>query len=352
VGPGWFLVDWAAKAPPEDPVDSEDYQGSGGPFAPHVHAPVDASVSMLSPSGQWFAAAALASTGATDTLFWFGDKLAVFTTVQAYEDGFPLGNTAILDLRTGKLSPVLTNSRYPQWRYIAANGSLIEEQNDGAGPTFIPYTNFVPGAPLCSGWLEGSLAPDGVRLVCLGGDAGNGKPTEVVLASVGSAEAAKTSDTFRLPPTNYHMAGWLDGDTFLLVRSDDSRVVTGYFAYNIATRKIADFALPFKATGTVSYDGASKTFADAADDTVSFFAADGSPLASVPCSGDNSSYMPAYSGARALVECWTADSNYHLTGVTLTLVNFETGSVTEIANFPASSAPGVRAVYPYVGNLG
>lgn len=344
VGPGWFLVDWAQR----DAVWADTDDGTG------TISPADASVSLLAPDGTWYAAASLAAVESDRTLSWLGETVAVFRSTQPdYES--VAGDTSLINLRTGASRLVLSGAEAPALQGVSADGSLRGRDYAEDSSWYVQYDDRFTPHTVCDG-DSASVAPDGVRVACLGwiayGD-GTTDQTQVFLGALSTDAGADAIDTFRLDPYSYGIQGWLDPDTFLLLRYDpDGKASPTYFAYNVATRKIADLALPFQATGDwVTFDWLTKTYADVAGQTVSFFAADGAKVAEVTCAGDSSWSWPTYSGTRVLVTCETTDVDYNPAAVTLTLVDLTTGTVTEVAHAAETSSTRVRTVYPYIGNV-
>ncbi len=349
VGPGWFLVDWAEH----DAVWGEDANGN-----PTV-SPADASVSLLSPDGTWYAAASLAATGSDKTVGWLGDTVAILRTTEP-EFSISYGDASALDLRTGASRKLVSGVDSVAWRVFLAGGILTSTglaDEESAAVSW--YDASLTEHSVCVRVLRNSVAPDAKRVACLGFDdnAGTGDDqTEILVGTLGSGAEAQVVDTFRLDPYQYELAGWLDGDTFVVARAAQPGETKGttYYSYNIVTRKVADFALPFPASAPtawdVSFDWATQTYADMGDDGLSFFAADGAPIVEVPCAGGSMWPGAVYSGTVALVKCDTS-ANSGSGNVTITLVDLQNGTAKQVADAPIDSEHSVRAVYPYTGNL-
>ncbi len=357
VGPGWFLVEWVEH----DAVGRDYAMFSAGA----------ASESLLSPSGQWYAARSLQGTGAEMAAIWLGEDLAVFRMTQGNQDdyAYPNGETSLVSLRDGAMRQVNAGGALPFLDGVAADGSLlgVVHEYEGDGAEVVRFGDGLEPNTLCQdnsatgghGLL--SLAPDGVRVVCLAWTraGGDGPQTAVMLARVGEVLDAERVDAFGADPPDYRLMGWISQDTFLLARRDVD--VAGwhetYFSYDVATRQIADFTLPFAASGVVYFDWATKTYSDRQwnPDYVpggwEFYGADGALVASVPCSGRSDYDSPTYSGSRALIWCRTAAASKGESDVTLTLVDLATGTTTVVASVHEGSGQRANRVFGYPTNL-
>ena len=344
VGAGWFLVDWAQR---------DAVWGGFDSASPTVSA-ADASVSLLAPDGTWYAARSLNDVESDRTVGWLGETVALFRTTRPGEEESQ-GDTSFLNVKTGAARLVISGGEPPSLQGVLADGTLHGREYAEDASWYVRYNDRFDAQTVCDG-ESSSVAPDGVRVACLGwigsGDATSDQ-TRVFLGALNTDAGAEAIDTFRLEPYSYDIQGWLDPDTFLLLRRDpDGLARPTYFAYNVATRKIADFALPFQPTGdNVTFDWLTKTYADMAEQSVSFFASDGAKVADVPCAGSWDWRGPVRSGTRAVVECDTFDSDYNPEAVTLTLVDLATGTVTVVAHADESASTHLRAVYPYIGNV-
>jgi hypothetical protein len=362
VGPGWFLVDWAQHDVVWD--DNTNLPVS----------PADASVSLLSPDGTWYTAASLKATGSHWTEGWLGDTVAVIRETQpTQENGY--GDVSYLNLKTGASRQVLSGTRSEMLSF-AADGTLVSQVLDETFSVAWYDGQMARHSVFDEGAQPASVAPDGksvVTLVYASVPSGStDDQTELVVGPVGSPGEAQVIDTLRLPPYSYTIRGWIDPDTFLVGRAPQPGETqrTTYYTYNIVTRKVADFSLPFSApfnpgmsTGDVSFDWASQTYAEESDSGVNFFRVDGTPFARLGCPGStpvsaftrgwgiNSRWDPKISGARALVACEDSASEPGLTVTTFTLVNLKDGTVTNVGSVKGGPGQGVRAIYPYTGNV-
>jgi hypothetical protein len=340
VGPGWFLVEWR---------ESEYVFSESPPFAA-----ADDAVSLLAPNGDWYLGADLEPTGATASVMWLGAELAIFRDT-VFQPDWWYGETSVLNLKDGSVRVVLgVDSPDPEWYAVAAGGRLIGYQFGGADSSYSVYESFANPREVCWGAgidLKG-LAPDGKRLICLSyepiGD-GSTTKTAVTVAGVSSAKAPEKIDVFKRDPNAYSLAGWLDGDTFLLAVTDGS--ATTYFSYNIATRKIADLPLPFDDPATISFDYTSQTFAAQDESGVRFYSRDGSALASVSC-GPASLELDGleYSGPAALVQCSAGSSDTGWKDV-VTYVDLASGATSMVAAPDVQKGQGVLKIYGYPANL-
>lgn len=310
-------------------------------------------MSLLSPDGTWYAAASLAATGSDKTVGWLGDTVAVFRTT---EPGFTLsdGDVSLVNLRTGASRGILSGVTTPEWIDVTSNGTLVAKIGYEESFGFFSYDSDMTEHSVCGG-LDLSVAPDGARVVCtdLVRDPGTGDQTEILVVTLGSGAPAEVIDTFRLDPGWYVLRGWLDADTFLVSRQDPvyGQAAATYYTYNNVTRTVADFALPYPAspsaaTDWVDYDRTTQTYADRRDDGLHLFAGDGAPILVVPCAGGAGA---AYSGTRVIVTCSVYEGTPSHT--TLTLVNLESGTATQVADVQIGSEHSVQAVYPYTGNV-
>jgi hypothetical protein len=321
--------------------------------------PADFSVSLLAPDLTVYAGPSLAAAGADWTVFWRGDSVAVFDATSVTESTDFVGNTSLVSLRDGSARQVIANGLSPGWFAIAADGSPIGAHwwEGGGGGDFYRYdsafaaTQVSPDVYL----LDASLSPDGERLVYLGAGPVDMLHTTVWVSDLGDSTEPAAIDTLREAPSSYSIVGWLDPDTLLLHRREGGPLVAaGYFSYNITTREIADFALPFVAAGWVRFDWASQTFSDSvsADNqtpvgAAHFYEADGQPIASVPCEGSIDWRGPVMSARRALVACTMfGGPRDGIVGTTLSVVDLDTRVVTEIVRAGRDSF--VRSIYPYL----
>jgi hypothetical protein len=320
VGPGWFLVDSHASTE----VQLND---SGDP------APIPEAVgglSLVSPEGQWFAARSYAGTGASNSLHWAPNGVWLMTSaMQSIED--VSGDVVRVDLATGARTSV-SKGDFENRAYTSAVGGVTVVDGysqDAVGP-FIVYGASGAASPACvqnvrrdQGDLRSFLAPDGLRVVCWGSRSDN--KTDVEVVNVQNPTTMTKVDTFRLDPYSYYQLGWLAPDTFLMARVDAASQKDTFFAYDVSTKKIADYALPFAPDAGQrlgAHDYAAKVFitSDSSSDTLEVYRDTGEKIATVAAGcADGGASTWALSGANMLVTCqWAAGQ--------VTIVNLETGA--------------------------
>jgi hypothetical protein len=288
---------------------------------------------------------------------WRGEEVGVARQVDVAEGDH--GDVATVSLRTGAEAAVSTWDWLPFGAW-AANGDLVGMRNLGDLPVDIfSYRDYRPVGKVCeSNGTTGFMSPDGVRLVCLSFLPTDPEKTAVVVARADQAEAAEQIDVFQAPPYRYSIAGWLDTDTFLLERwPEGGEGARDYFAYNIATHTISDYALPATLATDAKYtrlefDNVSQTYLRVARGQVDFYGPTGTPIATVACrSTEDSPYGPGVtsSGGFALVTC--GGSPFWETETTVVLVDLAQGTTTPVASFTQAvdSRLGGIAGYPEHG---
>ena len=347
VGPGWFLVEWVAHPAVYGEGDLPT-------------TPADFAVSLLAPDLTTYAGPSLVAAGADWTVFWRGDSVAVFDATSVSESTDYVGNTSLVSLRDGSTRQIIANSLSPGWFAIAADGNPIGAHwwEGGGGGVFYRYdTDFAATQVSPDVYVtDASLSPDGERLVYLGAGPLDMTHTTVWVSDLGDSTSTETAaiDTLREPPDSYSIVGWLDPDTLVLYRREGGPLVAeAYFSYNITTRTIADFALPFVAAGWVRFDWASQTYSDSVSTdnqtpmgAAHFYEVDGRPIASVPCEGSIHWRGPVMSARRSLVACTMyGGPRDGIAGTTLSVVDLDTRVVTEILRSSGDSFVG--GIYPY-----
>lgn len=336
VGPGWFLVDSHQQL-------DVDYGDEGVvPMSEAVGG-----LSLVSPEGDWYAARSFAGTGAAFSVHWAADGVWLMTGVDAYFDGYE-GDLVRLDLATG-VSVGIATDQWLESDYVGASGgvTLVQGFSQEFGGPYGVYTSAGAASVADCRWqmsvmLRGdfrvALAPDGRTVVCWRGRI-DGK-TDIGTLDLGSPSAATYLDVFRLDPWQYEQLGWLSDDTFLLARLNDNGAVEAYFAYNVVSRTIEDFALPFTpGTGQMveAFDYESQVYISSygQSDSIDLHRANGEKIATAG-GGCADGWAPSWSlsGTSLLTTCPWA-------GGAVTLIDLETGNV--VGTWPYGSELAVLA---------
>jgi hypothetical protein len=337
VGQEWFLVQWVGTPPP---IRDERHVGA-----------FPSGFSLIDAQGDVYALTDLGLVDAAWVIGWRGDEVGVARQPDVAEGDS--GDTAVINLRTGADTTVSTLSQLPTGGYLSANGDLLGSRYLGDLPVdVVAYRDYRFVGHVCEG--NGStrfMSPDGIRVVCLSFLPDDAQKTAVVVARADRPDSAEQIDVFRAPPYRYWVVGWLDADTFLLVRHPEGGEGPGaYFTYNIATRTIADYVPPIAGLSdspytSLEFDYASQTFLVARSDgvgfhyssMVEFYGFDGTSVASVACEHPDDALSLAsvtYSGDFALVSCGAPLPDEVV--ASLTLVSLRDGKTTSIAVFAES----------------
>lgn len=355
VGPGWFLVDW-------------------------VEAGVtDGTNVLVGPDGSVYATGANWDRTRSWAMDWVSGGLAIFRNTmpdsEEYGGEWATGDISIVNLQSGAVQAYATDIDEPGWQWETSDGTYIGNMSGGDGTEATATQNGTSLGWYCWGYGRTDLSPGGGRLVCLQGrDDGR---TDVVLAGTTGPSSESVIDTFSRGVFDYSIAGWLDAETFLLSRPeqgthDDFIVWEGnqgfaevpagdgaaYFAYDVETRTIADFTLPFAgAYGDVDYYSRSDVYAAWSMDTVrldparvDFFSGAGAAIASVDCAaipGTSGHQSVEVSGRRALVTCGLLLEGGTSDVATLVLVDLDDGTTVALGPVNAqASSVGIHA-FPY-----
>lgn len=349
VGPGWFLVDWA-------------------------EAGVSAGTNVLvGPDGSVYATGAGWDRTRSWAMDWVSGGLAVFqnTMPEGEEYGeWATGDVSIIDLQSGAVQAYATGIDDPGWNWETADGTYIGNMSGGDGTEATATKDGTSLGWYCWGYGRTDLSPGGGRLVCLQGREDG--QTDVVLAGTTGPSSESVIDVFSRGVFDYSIAGWLDADTFLLSRPeqgthDDYIVWEGnqgfaqvpagdgaaYFAYNVATRTIADFALPFTgAYGDVDFYSRSDVFAARSMDATraDFFSGAGAAIASVDCAAALAASRVEsveVSGRRALVTCGDLFSPSGGGEAALVLVDLDEGTAVTLGPVDGQASSVWLRAFPY-----
>ncbi len=341
VGPGWFLVD------AHEHVDL-DFSESMEIKAPEAIG----GLSLVSPEGEWFAARSLAGTEAADSAYWGADGAWLLTNVNVNSEA-RIGDLVSVNLATGASTQVETDD----WGYYsyasAADGVTVAGDYDPNPSGYRLYHASGTSDPHCTqrtgvfrGDLRAVVSPDGRRLVCWGERRADQR-TDVGFLDVRKPSKGTFVDVFTHEFWRYENLGWLSDEVFLFARDDGYGEQEAYFSYDLSTRKVADFSLPFALPAgqrVEAYDFASQVFfvSSRGGDSVGLFRANGDPIATVAAGCSEHEYSVAdwaLSGEMVMVSCgWWA-------GGDVTLVNLATGAV--VGTWPFDPGLDVRAYgYP------
>ena len=285
VGPGWFLVDSHTQS------DTDDFGGDGVVRLPEAVG----GLSLVSPEGEWYAARSFAGTGAAFSVHWAADGVWLMTAADATPDDVR-GDIARLDLKTGERASVATR-QVDGFAYAgAADGiSLVADYSQDSSTGYVVYGPDGVARTDCGlpttvhGEMRFLISPDGTRVGCWGFRSDN--KTDVGVLDLRTPSTLDHLDVFSRDANSYEILGWTSDDTFLLARSDAEGNQEAFFGYDVATRKIADFTLPFSLGAddwVQAFDYATQVFVSSGStDGLQVHRADGTLVATVPagCGG-------------------------------------------------------------------
>ena len=279
VGPGWFLVDSRVRA-------NDDFLNEDG-FGRMPEAV--GGLSLVSPDGQWYAARSFAGTGAAFSLHWAADGVWLMTAAdESIEEVY--GDIVRVDLKTGVKSSV-ANGQVEAFAYAgAADGiTLVSDYSQEAATDYLVYGPGGVANTTCAlrtvfGEIRFLIAPDGTRVGCWGFRSDN--KTDVGVLDLRTPSTIDNLDVFSRDAYSYEILGWVSDDTFLLARSGADGSQEAFFAYDVSTRTIADFPLPF-ALGAddwvQAFDFTTQVFVSSGStDGLQVHRADGTLVATVP----------------------------------------------------------------------
>ena len=338
VGPGWFMVSWRDEPLP-DAASSDN--------TPSIHADT---VYLVDLDGRFYRVASLKGLDVSSVEGWIGTSALLFRE-QTYEpDGGWMGDTIVDDLAAGETRTALADHVELEG-YVLDDGRVISNEFYGADWSIHTlFDDYVPVADLCgSEPIKGlELSPSQTYLVCLKGNwAGVVDPdvdsptTDVIVSSLAPPYSAEVIASFKLPPQDYQLNGWLDDNTFLVSRQDESGNWV-YFAYDVASRDIADFVVPVPGASQdpVFFEDASRTY-DFLSKPGIFYSETGEKLVSVGCPAGSVAGQSIESGARALVICSSVeqqDGSGAWSGTeSLWIVDLENGTATKLVETGADT---------------
>lgn len=250
LAPGWFLVDWRS-------ADDEEWTG----VEQLLRDPAMGGLSLVSPSGEWFAVTTHAELSPGRTMAWDGERVWMMQR----EGGTNLdsldGLLDVLHLRSGV------------WDYTTADearedtsllSGYIEPAVDavmsltwggdgmsmqGVGADDIRSCTFEDGFEGYSGTTADDMSflldPSGLNMICLRYAAGG--QADLVVTPVLRGPEAETAVTFRRPPGEYVFLGWESESRILVARRDQPSwegSVDGVFRWDMDTREVQELDLP------------------------------------------------------------------------------------------------------------
>jgi hypothetical protein len=299
VGPGWFVVDYSTSEEPIVDDIGEWYaypQGEGG-------------ISLVSPDGQWYAAAEFSALGTgpvqgfDGSNLWMARALSVDGEATYYQ-------SALFDLRTGEVvaDEVLTAGALAPFELGRALDYAWVGDGLGTGVAGVD----VDGMGNCSqagagfwGWEAQDMsflyspANDG-QLVCFG-PFSYGDTADVTLVDVANVSDSEKINTFSRGAEQYAFVGWIDEDNFFFARTGREAAPV-MFRYDLRDDEIIEIDLPMydDVEGGWGYDDGDQVHGlfdrvsqrhvivreeilgeHEARATVSLFTADGSPAGNV-----------------------------------------------------------------------
>jgi hypothetical protein len=241
VGPGWFVVDYRYG-----------YQEEFGFETWEATPQLEGGISLISPSGQWYAARPYAELGNGPVEGWDGINLwmtrEATSNFESVEKRIELVDARSGDRRavggeaTGQIVPFVPGQAlFYAWGGdgLYNSGIAADKTHHVGGCSDVDETGFW-------GWEAADMSflytpANGGKLVCFGYGVGAGRAS-VTLVDVANAGRSEHINTFSNPADNYSFAGWIDADRFFFARTGGATPVM--FRYDLRDDSVTEVDLP------------------------------------------------------------------------------------------------------------